>query len=148
MAAFPDPFESFAAEHRLQLKADELVLAPRDVAASPEELGRQFLITIFGPRDDVGSVRLIFSIDSSPEHPPATRDVLWWLASDAWAVEKSNHDYRRWITMHGYDDDVSSLRAFRLHEQQSNALAGLLGIQPYRELIALHDQQVAAKPRR
>jgi hypothetical protein len=78
-SALPDVFERFAAECQLQLRAEPLVAAPRDVLECLEESEQYYLITLTSAASSV-PVRTVFIKPSTDASSPTMRDVLWWLA--------------------------------------------------------------------
>src|SRR2546430_2374210 len=78
-----------ASECELRLSLEAISLAPRDVLASPVEADEYFLATLSGPRADTGSIHILIVIPPAEERKsPTVRDALWWLAADAWAIER------------------------------------------------------------
>ena len=145
MALRPDPFEEFATQCGLRLATEELSAAPRDVLAPAAEQDRYYLVTIAGPRADSTEFRTLF-VTEADEAPPTTRDVLWWLASDSWAVEHSERDYQQGATTLGRPGDAPEDRhLFELHARQADKARALLGDATYRKLLALYEIEVAAK---
>ena len=144
MVATPaDPFQAFATAIGLQVTTEELSAAPRDVLAPPADQDRYFLITLALPPDTSRAVRTLF-VTGSNESPPSTRDVLWWLASDSWAVEEAGRNYQRWATTYRYSaDDPAGVRLFRSHANQAGAARALLGEAAYRQLLNLYQAEVA-----
>src|SRR5438093_13485427 len=119
VATHPDPFEEFAEECRLRLTIEELSAAPRDVRAPPLDHDRFFIVTVAGPAPENGQVRLLFVTGGDGDNPPGTRDVLWWVASDSWAVEESGRRFKRWASTYGHPEaDPAGRRLFQLHENQ------------------------------
>src|SRR5688572_23554246 len=100
-SAQPDVFENFAVQCQLQLRADPLVGAPRDVLADIEETEQHYLVTLTSRVSDA-SVRSVFIKPTVDPSPPDFRDVLWWLASDAWAVRRSRRELARWAHAYRY----------------------------------------------
>src|SRR6266480_2899173 len=89
MAAVSDPFERFAAECELSVSVEAISVAPRDVVASPADADEYFLVTLTGPRAKSGSIHLLIVIPPTDKRAaPTARDALWWLAADAWAIER------------------------------------------------------------
>lgn len=144
MVATPaDPFQAFATQIDLQVATEELSAAPRDVLAPPSDQDRYYLITLSTPREVAGQVRTLF-ITGSNENPPSTRDVLWWLASDSWAVEEADRKYERWATTYRYSaDDPASARIFHSHANQADAARALMGDTAYRRLLNLYQTEIA-----
>ena len=144
MVATPaDPFQAFATQIGLQVATEELSAAPRDVLAAPSDQDRYYLVTLSIPRDVAGQVRTLF-ITASEENPPTTRDVLWWLASDSWAVEEAGRNYERWATTYRYSaDDPAGERIFRSHANQAEATRALIGEAAYRKLLNLYQTEIA-----
>jgi hypothetical protein len=143
VATQADPFQAFAAELGLRVTTEELSAAPRDVLAPPADQDRYFLVTVAGPRETAGQVRTLF-VTGVDESPPSTRDILWWLASDSWALEESGRDYARWAAVNHYAvDDPAGARLFRLHASQADAARALVGDAAYRRLLSLYQTEVA-----
>ena len=145
MASRPDPFELFAAQHSLCLSTEELCAAPRDVLAPPAENERHVLVALAGATRDAAPVRMIFITASIDPRLPTIRDVLWWFASDSWAIEQAAHDYRRWAALYKYpESDTAAPRLFEMHATQAKALATLLDESGYAKLLALYEDEVRA----
>lgn len=141
----PDPFEQFASEHGLKIDTEQVYSAPRDVRATPAALDRHVLVGLAGKRADVPPLRLVFLSSPEDESPPTIRDVLWWLSSDAWAIEHARHDYVTWAAMYEYPDSESATRnLFALHSRQSAGLKTLLGDAGYRDLLTLYEREAEA----
>jgi hypothetical protein len=143
MASRPDPFEEFATEVGLRLRTEEISAAPRDVLAPAADQDRYYLVTIAGRRDDSAEFRTLFGTGSD-EAPPSTRDVLWWLASDSWAIEDSKRDYHRWAATHNQSYSRAGLHLFELHARQADKARDLLGDALYRKLLSLYEVAVSA----
>jgi hypothetical protein len=147
MAPPTDPFERFATERGIRISTAELGAAPRDIRASPAELDRHVLVELTNPRADAPPLRTLFLTAPEESNSPTMRDVLWWLASDAWAVDRAHYDLGKWAAMYEYPDgEPATLRLFRLHVGQAEALRALVGDVGYRDLLTLHQRD--APPRR
>jgi hypothetical protein len=145
----PDPFERLAAECGLRLMCDELCAAPRDVLTPLAEAERHFVVTVSAPDRESPGVRLIFAVPLANAAGPAVRDVLWWLAGDAWAVERSGGAANAWAAMYGYAPaDATAEPLFAAHARQAAALQQLLGPTAYHRLLALYDAELAGPTRR
>lgn len=133
-----DPFERFARERALRVTSRELLAMPRDVAAPLEERERFFLVELAAERSDA-PVQVVVITPLDQRGPPGTRDALWWLAADAWAVERCDRDAKAWLALHGYPEDSPDGRSlFDLHVGYAAALDALLGRAGFEELLALH----------
>lgn len=141
-SAQPDVFERFAAQCQLQLRADPLVAAPRDLLADVEETEQYYLVTLTS-RMSEASVRSIFVKPTVDPSPPGVREVLWWLASDAWAVRQSGRELARWASVYRFPPDGEpTARVFERHVAQADALEHLLGQIAYDRLLSLYDAEV------
>lgn len=137
-----DPFEQLAAECGLRISVERVSLAPRDLAAPPDESERCYLITVAGP-DGGTAARLAFVRPLQDPNPPNVRDALWWFASDAWAVERSGGDVSRWAAMQRLTPtDTTVVREFDHYSAQSRALALALGADAYQRLLAAYESSV------
>ena len=144
----PDPFEHFAGECGLRMTVEPLYSAPRDILHPPAESDQQFLVTIRGARSDEPSVRLAFATPLTDREPPSRRDILWWLASDAWAIKEAEGDLSRWATGYGYSaSDEATARLFDQHARQTASLEALLGKERLARLLAIYGSEIAASPR-
>ena len=145
MATPPNPFEQLAEHCGLRVQAQPLSVAPRDVLAPLAEMEQHYLVTVC--RDvSTDPVRLIFAQPLSDPSPPSVRDVLWWLASDAWAVARASGELRSWSSTFGYPAQAESTRRlFEYHVRQASALASLLGELGYRRLLALYDADLSGR---
>lgn len=147
MATPLDPFERLAKQCRLRLQAERLTIAPRDVLAPPAEVEQHYLVTLFREAS-AQQVRIIFARPLSESSPPGMRDVLWWLASDAWAIARASGALKNWSLMYDYPaQDEATRRLFEHHSAQASVLATLLGEVGYRRLLALYEADIASPPR-
>lgn len=139
----PDVFEHFAAQRQLQLRAEPLVGAPRDVLVAPDEADQLFLVTLSGPVPEP-SVQSVFIKPACDPSPPDAWDVLWWLAADAWAVRQSGRDLARWAHEYRYPAETEATGCvFQQHLAQNDALERVLGHADYECLLSLYDAEVA-----
>ena len=144
----PDPFERFAGECGLRMTAEPLYSAPRDILHPPAESDHQFLITIRGAKSDEALVRLAFATPLTDREPPSRRDILWWLASDAWAIREAGGDLSRWATAYGYPaNDEATGRLFDQHARQTVSLEALLGKDALDRLLAIYSSEIATPTR-
>ena len=138
----PDPFDRFAEECGLRLTAECLSVAPRDVLTPVSQAEQHFLVTLSRPGAGAGCVRLIFVTPLTDPEPPRMRDVLWWVASDAWMVEEGKREIRAWAAAFGYPpDDPATVRLFKHQTEQADSLVNLLGEFQYRRLLDLYDRE-------
>ena len=137
-----DPFEQLATDCGLRVSAERVRLAPRDLAAPADEVEQCYLITVAGVEG--GTVaRLAFVRALQDPSPPSVRDALWWLASDAWAVERSGGDLTRWAASQRLTlTDTAVGREFAHYSAQSRALALALGAAAYQRLLAIYESSV------
>lgn len=146
-----DPFAQLAAESELLLQADALYHAPHDALESPGEADRAYLVTLTaGSISTEHTLRLVFLATPIPiadggpaanasDTPPTMRDVLWWLAADAWAVEHAKRDPATWAAHHAFDARApATQRRFDQLLRQATTLSTLLGAQNYARLLDLH----------
>lgn len=139
-----DPFAKFATTYGLRISTEELAAFPRDVLAAPADSDRHVLVTVNSHRADSKQLRILFVTEAGDARGPSVRDVLWWLASDAWAIEHARHNYVDWAAMYRYaDDDSAGMQRFKMHVRQARALADLLGEDAYASLLELYRAQVA-----
>ena len=144
-----DPFAQFAARYRLELSTAELAAFPRDVLAAPGDLQAHTLAALSGPSADAESIRVLFITDMSDARPVSLRDVLWWLASDCWAIEQAGRDYARWAAVYGYaDTDAATLRLFKRQVDQAETLINVLSQSGYGELLEIYRAEVPASDER
>src|SRR5213594_4339724 len=146
MPAVSDPFERFAAECELSVSVEAISVAPRDVVASPADADEHFLVTLTGPRAEAGSIHLLIVIPPTDKRAePTARDALWWLAADAWAIERSEGDIERWASMYDYPvENAATARVFERQVRQTKALRALLCGDKYQRLLELYEGQVSA----
>ena len=137
-----DPFEELATEYGLRVSIERVTLAPRDLAAPPDESEQCYLITLAGPEGGTAA-RLAFVRAVQDPTPPSVRDALWWLASDAWAVEGSRGDVANWAaTQRLTATDAMIAREFDHYSTQTRSLAAALGPDVYRRLLAAYEASV------
>src|SRR5438105_3067344 len=121
-SAVSDPFERFASECELRVAVEALSIAPRDVLAPPADADEYFLVTLTGPHPDAGSIRLIIVIPATDKRAaPTARDALWWLAADAWSIERAEGSMERWAST--YDYPVQGAATARMFERQMRQTA-------------------------
>ena len=137
-----DPFEQLATDSGLRVSVDRLSLAPRDLVAPPDEAERCYLVTLAGPEGGTAA-RLVYVTSLLESRVPGLRDVLWWLASDAWAVERSGGDVAKWAATRRLTN-ATSLAAveFDHYRAQAGLLAETLGEKTYRRLLAAYEAEV------
>ena len=148
-AAVSDPFERFATECELRVAVESLSIAPRDVLAPPADADEYFLVTLTGPRPDAGSIRLLIVISPSDKRAaPTARDALWWVAADAWAIERAEGDMKRWAGTYEYPpENVATARLFERQMRQTSALRALLCKEHYQRLLEMYEREVSAAGR-
>lgn len=153
----PDPFGELAARCGLRVAtAEPLYAVPRDLLSPPSEAEQQVLVTLASARrPDAAPVRVLFAaplaagaespVADSPvaESSVAVRDVLWWLAGDAWAVERARGDVAAWSAIHAYPPaDPAAPRLYALHRRQADALRALLGEPDYDALLDAYAREI------
>ena len=144
MLAMPDPFERFADECRLRIRAEPLCVAPRDVLAPLDAVEQHFLVQVSRADTDADPVRLIFVAPVNGPTAPAVRDVLWWLAGDAWVLEQGEKRLEPWAATYGYPPgEEATTRLFEECIRQASALTQLLGDLDCRRLLALYEADTA-----
>jgi len=146
MSAVSDPFERFAAECELSVSVEAISCAPRDVVASPVDADEYFLVTLSGPRADAGSIRVVIVMPPTDERKsPTVRDALWWLAADAWAIERADGDMERWASLYDYPlESAATRRLFERQLRQTSTLRALLCGNQYQQLLELYEAEVSA----
>ena len=144
-ASARDAFEEFAEESRLRITAEPLYSAPRDVLHPPQDAELCFLVTLCSAARDAGAVRVAYFAPLADVRPPGPRDVLWWLAADAWALEEAKGDLASWAAGYGYPVDAATEQLFEIHTRQATALRDLLGPESCQRLLALYTAQVSVR---
>ncbi|HWG34290.1 MAG TPA: hypothetical protein VN650_08990 [Gemmatimonadaceae bacterium] len=138
-----DRFLQFAERYELQIEIEDVASAPRDILAAPADLEWCTLITLRSAGPDAQRIQTVFTSDPSDTRPPNLRDALWWLASDSWAIERSNRDIHRWAATYHYPDgQPATQRLFNLHRARANALVALLGQPRYEELLSVYESEL------
>jgi len=145
-SAVSDPFERFASECELRVSVEAISLAPRDVLESPVEADEYFLVTLTGPRAEAGSIHLLIVIPPTDKRAaPTARDALWWLAADAWAIERADGDMERWASTYDYPlESAATKRLFERQLRQTSMLRALLCGSQYQQLLELYEGEVSA----
>ncbi len=145
-SAVSDPFERFASECELRVSVEAISLAPRDVLASPVDADEYFLVTLTGPRAEAGSIHLLIVIPPTDKRAaPTARDALWWLAADAWAIERAEGNMERWASTYEYPvQSAATMRLFERHMRQTTMLRALLCGSQYQQLLELYEREVLA----
>lgn len=150
-----DPFTRFATECRLSVSAEAIYSAPYDIAEPPSEAEQTYLVTVTNDSlASEGALRLVFVVVEDPAEDadgaggdggagegsaPSVRDVLWWLAADAWSIEHASRDLHTWLGHHGFEaGSIAARRRFRLLLQQAATLRDMLGAADYGRLLDLH----------
>jgi hypothetical protein len=124
------------------MTADAMYVAPRDVLHPPTESDELYVVTLTCPAHAATPLHLIFAMPLTEGRAPTMRDVLWWLASDAWAIETAHRGLAAWAAQHDYAVDApATARLFARHVQQATDLAALLGPMAYRRLLALFEAE-------
>lgn len=139
----PKTFERFAHDHELRMTAEPLTIAPRDVLAPIEGVEQHFLVSLSRAGTRGEPVRMVFVTPLSEHGGPSIRDVLWWVAGDAWAVERADRNADLWAATYGYP--TASAAASWLFDQalrQRNALATLLGDDNMQRLLTLYETEI------
>jgi hypothetical protein len=146
MSAVSDPFERFAAECQLGVTVESVSAVPRDVLAPPADTEQHFLVTLTGHRPEGGSIRIIVVVPpTAKQRTPTVRDALWWLAADAWAIERAEGDVKRWAATYGYPaGSTATRRLFERQVRQTSALRALLCKEHYQRLLELYEREVSA----
>ena len=140
-----DSFQLFVEECGLRLTVECLGVAPRDVLA-PLALAEQHFLATVSRLEESAVVRLIYITPLTRPDPPQIRDVLWWMASDAWAIEHAQRDLEQWAASFGYEAKTApAARVFEQHVRQADALSFLLGSVNYQRLLSLYDRDVGPK---
>ena len=139
-----DAFELFAAEHGLRLSTEAIYSAPRDVLHAPVDSEQCFLTVIRKQSADAEPLRLMFLAPLSEPSPPTFRDILWWLAGDAWALREAEGRLDKWAAGYGYRvTDSATARLFETHARQADALRSLLGSEGYDRLLTAYRAQIS-----
>ncbi len=149
-----DPFTRFAIECGLSISAEAIYYAPYDIAESPGEAEQAYLVTIStGSPTTVTSLHLVFMVATDLDGgrgdtgddgmgSPRARDVLWWLAADAWSIEHASRDLATWTAQHGFDTESGVVRRrFDILLKQAVGMAVMLGETDYARLVELHEQE-------
>lgn len=139
-----DSFERLAVECGVRIVVEELYTAPRDLVCPPADGEQCLLVTLRGIRDGQTAMRFAYLAPLTQTEPLALRDVLWWLASDSWAIEQAGGDENAWAALHGYPPhDPASTRLFERHVRLAGELRAFLGPQDYQRLIGLYAREVS-----
>jgi hypothetical protein len=140
-----DPFVQFASDHGLLLRAEPLPVAPRNLLNPINAVEQHFLVELSRSHAPPGAaVRLIFALPAAGGGTPLMREVLWWLAGDAWAIDRCGGHMDEWAAAYGYPSGkAATTRLFELHRKQAQALVDVLGEFGYRRLLAIYEAEVA-----
>ena len=114
--------------------------------ASPVDADEYFLVTLTGPRADARSIHPVIVILPTDERKsPTVRDALWWLAADAWAIERADGDIARWASTYDYPlESAATKRLFERQLRQTSTLRALLCGSQYQRLLELYEGEVSA----
>ena len=70
---------------------------------------------------------------------------MWWLAADAWAIERAEGNMERWASTYDYRvQNAATARMFERQLRQSAALRTLLCENRYQQLLELYEGEVSA----
>lgn len=123
--------------------AEPLTIAPRDVLAPIEGVEQHFLVSLSRAESRGEPVRLVFVTSLSEQGGPSIRDVLWWVAGDAWAVERAEQKPDLWAATYGYPIDGEATNwLFEQALRQRHAMAALLGEDDMQRLLALYESEI------
>lgn len=138
-----DPIEQFAEGCALRMDAEPLSVAPRDVLAPLDSVEQHFLVTLTRAGADSPPVRLVFLTPISSGGEPSLRNVLWWVAGDAWAIAQGDGELVRWAATYGYPPDAEATAwLFEQASRQAAALRALLGDSDMQRLMTLYEADV------
>lgn len=138
-----DTFDRFAAECGLRLTAEPLCVAPRDVLAPIESVEQHFLVSLSCAGSNAPPVRLVLLKPVTDDSNPSMREVLWWVAGDAWVLERADQEMSAWASTYGYPTGAEATAwLFGQVRRQSAGLAELLGNTHMRSLLALYEAEV------
>lgn len=144
-SAFADEVDRLATACGLTLTAEPLYSAPRDVASPPAEMEQHHLVTLTRRSGGGDAMRMVFVSPLIDADAPTLRDVLWWLAGDAWAIERAGATLAKWAPIHGYPlEDPAAAQLFARHVTQASSLRAWLGADAYRSLLAAYAAEIAA----
>lgn len=139
----PDSFSQFARDNGLSMTAEALYVAPRDVMYPPSDSDQPYLVTLTRSGTVPGKISLVFQTPLAHGTEPTIRDVLWWLASDAWAIDRSQQQLDRWAAIYAYDVSEPATRLlFECHVRQAVTLADVLGPDRFQQLLQLYEVEV------
>lgn len=125
------------------MTAEPLTIAPRDVLAPIEGVEQHFLISLSRAGMRREPLRLVFATPLSEQWGPSVRDVLWWVAGDAWAVERAEQKPDLWAATYGYPTEGEATNwLFDQALRQRNALAMLLGDDDMQRLLTLYESEI------
>lgn len=143
-----DAMSHFAASRRLRLNTEPVYHAPYDAVEPPAEAEQAYLVNLtLDDPPSTSAMRLVFFVSPTPgegrshnsEVRPSVRDVLWWLAADAWAVEHARRDPVTWAAHHGFDSNEPATQLqFDQRLRQALELRALLGDTNYGRLLTLY----------
>jgi hypothetical protein len=138
-----DNFDRFADECSLRLTAEPLCVAPRDMLAPLDEIEQHFLVSLTRSGTAESPVRLVFLAPLRTLGGPSLRDVLWWVAGDAWALDRTDYELTEWAATYGYPEtEDATVWLFEQARRQATALTKLLGDSNMRRLLDLYEADV------
>lgn len=139
----PESFQRFSEASGLRLTAEPLCFAPRDVLAPVEAVEQHFLVSISRAGGNAPAIRLVFLKPVTDGGPPSMGEVLWWVAGDAWVLERADQELYAWAATYGYPAEVEATAwLFEQARRQSGGLARLLGTENMRALMELYEAEV------
>lgn len=144
-----DAFEALARSCDLNCRAQPICSAPRDVLAPLDATEQHYLVSLSkrGNRAQDRRVRMVFAKPLTESGTPTVREVLWWLAGDAFALEQADGQLAPWAASYGHaPEDPGADRLFQLHRDQADQLRTLLGEVAYRRLLELYVDELSHAP--
>ena len=144
-----DAFEGLARSCDLDCRAEPICSAPRDLLAPLAAAEQQYLVSLSrrGDRAPDRVLRMVFAKPLTDSSGPTLRDVLWWLAGDAFAVEQADRQLAPWAASYGHEPKApEAARLFQLQRQLADQLCTLLGEVAYRRLLVLYENELSHAP--
>ena len=126
---------------------DRSAAAPLNKSAyegSPvESVEQHFLVSISRAGGNAPAIRLVFLKPVTDGGTPSMGEVLWWVAGDAWVLERANQELYAWAATYGYPAEVEATAwLFEQARRESGGLARLLGTENMRALMELYEAEV------
>ncbi|HEX6037264.1 hypothetical protein [Longimicrobium sp.] len=139
-----EQFDAFANSCEIQIAAQPIGIAPRDMTVTLDEAEVHYHVTLRRPGADV-TAQVVYWKPATDDAPPTAGEVLWWLAGDAHVMEGAQMERNLWAAAYGLPPEANGTgRLFDQQRNQCEALRTLLGDLGYRRLVGIYESEMAS----